>query len=503
MVVGLVLTEVSFSNQNLNASQQGQNLFQIFAWVAFGFAALAGLVGTADCVSSEKREGTLGLLFLTDLKGYDIILGKLAANSMGVIYGLIASVPILSLPLVMGGVTAMQVLETALLLLTVLALSCSVGIFVSTYSENDRKAMVFAVLAMIGILFLPIFIVVMMTDNRNVPMYELFIANLSPLFSLVMVLATARMRFGLSTSFFHYHVWITLVWTWLLIGLFLRMASRKAPVSWQQGEAVAVPRERLFVMRIPIGLWKPPRALLDLNPYQWLALRGESSPKTVMGFVLSIFAIWGIGAWQYGRFMFDSEVLTPTVVIVNSFLKIWVIGEASRRFVEDRQNNALELILSTPLQAREIVRGQWRALVKLFAVPVLATMVWEMYLLNNVYVRNQRQDSLGIGTAFFLPLDCLALGWFGMWLATKLKGRIRVMLTGLIVVIAIPLLADVIAQQLADAVFQSGAIEFRTTRRAVMGFANVVFDVALVAYAIAKLIKDFATQATAVRATAT
>ena len=29
---------------------------------------------TADALSSEKRNGTLGLLFLTDLKGYDIVL---------------------------------------------------------------------------------------------------------------------------------------------------------------------------------------------------------------------------------------------------------------------------------------------------------------------------------------------------------------------------------------------------------------------------------------------
>lgn len=503
MVVGLVIAEFSFSNRNLTASQHGQNLFQIFAWVAFGFAALAGMIGTADCVSSEKREGTLGLLFLTDLKGYDIILGKLAANSMGVIYGLIASVPILSLPLLMGGVTAMQVLETAALLLTVLALSCSIGIFASTYSTNERKAIVFAVLAMVMIVFLPIFIAVLLNEHRGVPTFELLVANFSPLFSLVIVLSTSLMRSGLPWVFFHYHVLITLAWTWLLIFLFLRFAARKAPLAWQQSETTARPRERLFVWRIKIGLWKPPRALLDLNPYQWLALRGESSPKTVMGFVLCMFAIWGIGFLQYGRFMLDADVLTPTVVIVNTFLKIWVIGEASRRFVEDRQNNALELILSTPLQAREIVKGQWGALVKLFAVPVLATMVWEIFLLNNVYVRHQQQDSIGMGTAFCLPLDCLALGWFGMWLATKLKGRIRVMVTGMIVVIGIPALVDLISSQLCEALFQGTGNQFKTLQWATISLASAVFDLALVAWSVGKLTRDFATTATATRATST
>ena len=40
--------------------------------VCLGF----GLFSTADCLSQEKREGTLGLLFLTDLKGYDVVLGE-------------------------------------------------------------------------------------------------------------------------------------------------------------------------------------------------------------------------------------------------------------------------------------------------------------------------------------------------------------------------------------------------------------------------------------------
>ncbi|MGZ5545745.1 MAG: ABC transporter permease, partial [Limisphaerales bacterium] len=107
MLAGFGFAEIDFLNRNPSAAEQGRLLFQIFSWLAFVFAALAGLIGTADCMSSEKREGTLGLLFLTDLKGYDVICGKLAANSVSVIYGLVASVPILSLPIIMGGVGPM------------------------------------------------------------------------------------------------------------------------------------------------------------------------------------------------------------------------------------------------------------------------------------------------------------------------------------------------------------------------------------------------------------
>ena len=40
------------------------------------FCAVAGIRATADSISSEKREGTIGLLLLTDLRGYDIVIGK-------------------------------------------------------------------------------------------------------------------------------------------------------------------------------------------------------------------------------------------------------------------------------------------------------------------------------------------------------------------------------------------------------------------------------------------
>ena len=68
----------------------GEPVFYVASAMALGFGLLAGLLFSADSVSSEKRDGTLGLLFLTDLKGYDVTLGKLAATSLGAFYGLIA-----------------------------------------------------------------------------------------------------------------------------------------------------------------------------------------------------------------------------------------------------------------------------------------------------------------------------------------------------------------------------------------------------------------------------
>src|SRR5205814_6060781 len=57
---------------DLRAPQNlGMALFVPLSIVSYIYSLLAGVFTTADCLSEEKREGTLGLLFLTDLKGYD------------------------------------------------------------------------------------------------------------------------------------------------------------------------------------------------------------------------------------------------------------------------------------------------------------------------------------------------------------------------------------------------------------------------------------------------
>src|SRR5207249_7362657 len=104
------------------------------------YALVAGRRFTADCLSSEKREGTLGLLFLTDLRGYDVVFGKLAATSLSGFFGLLALVPVLALPMMMGGVSWQEVWRIVLVLVNTFWFSLAVGIFVSALARDARKA---------------------------------------------------------------------------------------------------------------------------------------------------------------------------------------------------------------------------------------------------------------------------------------------------------------------------------------------------------------------------
>src|SRR5689334_15434691 len=105
------------------STSQGKDMFVAVSTIAYIYCLVAGVVRTADTIAEEKRNNTLGLLFLTDLKGWDIILGKLLSSSVTCLFGLLALIPMLAIPMMMGGVQMIEFVRVILSLLVTLLLS--------------------------------------------------------------------------------------------------------------------------------------------------------------------------------------------------------------------------------------------------------------------------------------------------------------------------------------------------------------------------------------------
>src|SRR5438105_15331494 len=71
----------------------GHAVFAALAWVAVAAIVLTAVLLGSDTVSSERRTGTLGLLFLTDLQPNEIVAGTLAAAGIVPLFTLMASFP--------------------------------------------------------------------------------------------------------------------------------------------------------------------------------------------------------------------------------------------------------------------------------------------------------------------------------------------------------------------------------------------------------------------------
>src|SRR5215212_11522364 len=74
---GAVIVAIFFWFEGQNSSRRaGSELFAIMHRIVFGGIWVLAPLLACDCLSQEKREGTLGLLFLTNLKARHIVAAK-------------------------------------------------------------------------------------------------------------------------------------------------------------------------------------------------------------------------------------------------------------------------------------------------------------------------------------------------------------------------------------------------------------------------------------------
>ena len=184
VILGLLMALLFINLSRQNPVFQG--LFAMRA-VAVILAILAGVSGcflTADCISSERREGTLGLLFLTTLRSRDVILGKLTAAALNMTYGLLAVLPVLLLTILAGGVAAGEVVRYAIVILATLFLSLSLGLLVSTYTHHSTRAAMTTVITMLLITFLPVLVLETLRGILRMPTLYLGFPTFSTFYAM-------------------------------------------------------------------------------------------------------------------------------------------------------------------------------------------------------------------------------------------------------------------------------------------------------------------------------
>ncbi|MBI3875035.1 MAG: ABC transporter permease subunit, partial [Verrucomicrobia bacterium] len=294
-----ILGWVLLTAGNATSAELARAVFFANATLAFIYCLVAGATHTSDCISEEKREGTLGLLFLTDLKGYDVVLGKLAATSLNAVYGLVAIFPVMAVPLLLGGVDKWQVARMALLLLNTLFFSLAAGVFVSTVSRDERRAaggaLVLIGFVAAGLPFCGWAIVEYLYNGVGEPPLGWLLP--SPVFAI-------HLEMDRSTPTVPPEFWWSLLTTHLLGWLLLAEASQLLPRVWRDRPAT-VRRElwRERWLRWSYGdaaeRARYRARLLSVNPFYWLAGRDRLKPAYVYFFLGVCGALWLWGLLKF------------------------------------------------------------------------------------------------------------------------------------------------------------------------------------------------------------
>lgn len=90
----------------------------------------------ADSIARERREGTLGLLALTPLQPFEIVLGKVGAHVIRLFSLWLVSLPVLMIPVLMGGVNWVDVKCAVAIEFALLAGGLAAGVLASTLATT-------------------------------------------------------------------------------------------------------------------------------------------------------------------------------------------------------------------------------------------------------------------------------------------------------------------------------------------------------------------------------
>lgn len=423
------------------AGELSENLFITLAVIFVGAGLMMGVVYTADAVSEEKREGTLGLLFLTNLRGYDVVLGKLAASSVGAVYALLAILPVLAIPLLMGGVTWGEFGRVVLVMVSGLFFSLAAGVMVSVWMTQALASMAVTFVLVLSLQVLPPLGAVWYSEATGLPLLETLMAP-SSFYALSLVEERVFQQEG-------FYFWYGQAVTLGLGVVFLVLASGRARVVWREGGGSG------GSVREWLRCWLKGHAgrrrawrdrMMDRDPCCWLGLRLWVKRWVVWLGLGCFVAGWLVGYGLWGEeWSQDEGVYFLGILLMHTVLRWWVAGEAVMALGPDRRSGALELLLCSGLGLGEVVRGRLFALRRQFVGPVFAVLTMDVMMTSFTLEGGFGgvEDlvfmvCLMVGLGVVFVVDMVALAWMGLWWGLVTRQSIRGWMRSALVVFGLP-----------------------------------------------------------------
>jgi len=417
-------------------------VFNGMLWVGFCVSCVAFLF-TADAISRERREGTLGLLFLSRVRAGDVLVGKLGASGFKSICLLTAFLPMLMIPVLAGGVTGGEAFREGLVLLDTFWFSLCAGLWASARSEEASKAIMEAFAIVLVVVLVPFFWYLCFTEFSSPRLSgDTPFTFASLVMSIIFPLSPLEtLRYGRESFYAASPLpfWISLAIIQALGSLLLLLTATRLRRSLREPDEVAINWTRRARARVKRRV----RFFCANEPIGWL-VKHQRGILTTLWIAATIEVLYFASSWAVFRGMFTlgwPSVIGWVVWFAASASTDALFARAgSRFFYESKRSGQLETLITTPLGPRGVAEGQWSALKKLLAWPV-AVGIGAMLLDEDISLITEIGQpggySPGWVTQCFITwgidiavsiLGILAVCWFGMLFALKGKGAAGIML---------------------------------------------------------------------------
>jgi len=432
----ICLPQLAMPGLNGTAASLGKNVFDGIVAASFALCCCACLL-TADAVSSERREGTLGLLLLTRVSRFDVLLGKLGSVGLTALCALVALLPMLMIPVLAGGVTAGEALCKGLGLVNALFFALAVWLFASTLRRERVKAAGWA----LGLVALGVAVPFVCGLSSSPPA---FIGLFSPLFGVIWEPHQPLSRWVASMIMVQAMTWLALVCAAAELHQSLREEGRADVPETPFRAEDAVVRRR----------WQPLQG--GTATIEWLVCRQRGISAAIwtamsVG-ILHLFVSPWLNRLTGSRGFSLYVMIIPTGLAMGLFQGALLAWAASRFFIEARRTGELELLLTTPLGAEAIISGQWIAL-RLLRWPVaalLAAIFLQDFFNYNFWSRPSTAIWPSILVSMPLSVGHLLLGigagcWAGLWFGFKVRRQAGAIVWTVGLTWGVPILATLLS----------------------------------------------------------
>jgi ABC-type transport system involved in multi-copper enzyme maturation permease subunit len=366
-------------------------------------------------IASEKEKDSLSLLMLTTLTPWQIIVQKLFGQLIPMFTYLFISFPLMAIAFSNGGVTSSHMWSGILLLaLTCLqvgsfSIACS-AFFRTTYEAFAASYLCFLVLCyVVPGLYAPH--VFEWAESRT--LQEAVAGSTMIIFSICGFLFLARVflesrafvpaRNYLLELFRHLDEIFTdmnQVTGGIVLVQDVDMLPGRQPVAWRETSKKSLGTVRyLFRMLVVLEL-----------PLLWVfqLIRGPLGGTSVKTVTVLLYVLWAVSV---------------------AMIAVHAAGLVS----SERSRQTLDVLLTTPIAARNIILQKFRGvrrLICVLCVPFLSIFMFEQW-----FKGSYGWDYVLWSTLFvliFLPL----MAWFSMWLGLKIRSQIRATLVAICLIVA-------------------------------------------------------------------
>ena len=447
----------------MNAMGAGREMFMVLIFLQIIGIFLFLPAMTAGLITQEKERDSLVLLFLTELKPWQILLQKYASGLVAILSFMLIGMPLGALCYAYGGVPPDQlfigvwVLFLTCLQVAAFALMCSsrarttVGAFIGTYVG---MAVLFFGLGMLGELLNRLLGHSDFPDTllRVCPAYPRtlfvdvshpFYASSAPRFNSMTFVSWALLRSlpSLGATF----VFLLVARFYFvrrafaparnrLLGLFRRLDSFMQYTNRWIGGVTFRTRDRELPGDDPIAWREMSRTTLGRPQYLARVFLALEIPTIVLCF-------WAIIEGGSD----NSAPLSALAAILGTLAVVALSAFSANAFVSERVNQTFEVLLTTPLHASDIVRQKARMLTRftwVLGLPVMTVFAinwWYRSEWNAWRSWRSQHDAPGLyllSAALTLAVYFPLVQWLSLWIGLKMRTRFRAILTALAVLVA-------------------------------------------------------------------